>query len=357
MNTLSLPWLVLIFVAAGAAVWIAGIKLSDTTDVLSSRLGLGEALGGLILLAIATNLPEIAITASAALSHNLGIAIGNILGGIAIQTLVLVVLDAFGVRGRHPLSYRAASLTLVLECALVIAVLGVAVAGSQLPKDLIAYRIAPSGLLITVLWVAGLFLLKRAGEGLPWHESGQAPDNQGPPRGHAEKQKGQHATRANVSTARTAAVFGISAGVTLVAGVLLERSGEVISGDIGLSGVLFGATVLAAATSLPELSTGLTSVRLGDYQLAMSDIFGGNAFLPVLFLLASILSGTAPLPEAQNTDIYLTALGVLLTTVYLVGLIFRPTRRVLHMGVDSLVVLLLYLVGLAGLVAIAATTS
>ena len=31
--------------------WVAGVKLSDTTDVLSSRLGLGQALGGLLLLA------------------------------------------------------------------------------------------------------------------------------------------------------------------------------------------------------------------------------------------------------------------------------------------------------------------
>src|ERR687886_3031924 len=94
----SLPLVanVAIFASGAAAVWVAGIKLSDSSDVLSERLGLGQALGGLILLAIATNLPEIAITVSAALAHNLAIAIGNILGGIAIQTVVLAVLDALG---------------------------------------------------------------------------------------------------------------------------------------------------------------------------------------------------------------------------------------------------------------------
>jgi cation:H+ antiporter len=123
-----------------------------------------------------------------------------------------------------------------------------------------------------------------------------------------------------------------------------------------LSGVLFGATVLAAATSLPEVSTGLTSVRKEDFQLAVSDIFGGNAFLPVLFLLATLLSGKAVLPQAQETDIYLTAVGILLTAVYVTGLLFRPTRRVARMGIDSLVVMILYAVALAGLFAIAGNT-
>jgi cation:H+ antiporter len=349
-DSLSLPILLLIFAGAAAAVWIAGVNLSNTTDVLSSRLGLGEALGGLLLLAVVTNLPEIAITASAALSDNIGVAVGNILGGIAIQTVVLVALDVFGVRGPHPLTYKAASLVLVLEGALVIAVLTVVVMGTQLPSSLVFERIAPGGLLIAVLWVVGLLLLNKARSGLPWQERGEAPESQGQPRGHSKAQKAQ---RRGEGTGRAAAVFGAAALVTLAAGVVLERSGDAIAGDIGMSGVLFGATFLAAATSLPEVSTGITSVRLGDYKLAVSDIFGGNAFLPVLFLMASLLSGQAVLPQAQNTDIYLTGLGILLTTVYIWGLVFRPRRRIFRMGVDSLAVLVLYAVGIAGLVAVA----
>jgi len=183
MNSLPLWATALIFVGAAVAVWIAGIFLSNQTDVLATRLHLGSALGGVILLAIATNLPEIAITVSAAAGGNIGVAVGNILGGIAIQTVVLVVLDAFGRRGGPPLTYRAASLVLVIEGLLVVAVLMVVIAGTQLPAGLIAFRVAPGGVLIFVLWLAGLFLINRAHTALPWHESGQAPDGQPEPQG------------------------------------------------------------------------------------------------------------------------------------------------------------------------------
>ncbi len=93
-------------------------------------------------------------------------------------------------------------------------------------------------------------------------------------------------------------------------------------------------------------------MRNGDDKLAVSDIFGGNAFLPVLFLPATLISGKAVLPQAQSIDIYLTALGALLTLVFVTGLLFRPQRRIARMGVDSLVVLLLYLAGVAGLFAV-----
>ncbi len=103
-----------------------------------------------------------------------------------------------------------------------------------------------------------------------------------------------------MTTARAAIVFAAGAGVTLAAGVLLERSDAGIATHIHLCGVLFGSTVLAAATTLPEVSTGLASVRMGDYQLAFGDISGGNAFLPVLFLVASLLSGQAVIPAPTS---------------------------------------------------------
>jgi cation:H+ antiporter len=315
-------------------------------------LHLGSALGGLILLAIATNLPEIAITVSAALAHQLDVAVGNILGGIAAQTVVLVALDAFGVRVRRPLTYQAASLVLVLEGALVVLVLLVVVAGTQLPRSLLHARLTPDVVLIAVAWAVGLLLINRASGSLPWTDSGDAPDSQPEPRGNRRTKKEASATSAGVSTKRAALVFGVAAVATLVTGVTIERSGEQFFGDLGLSGVLFGSTVLALATSLPELSTGITSARMGDYQLAMGDIFGGNAFLPVLFLPATLIAGNAVLPSAGRSDIYLTALGAALTIVYMAGLIFRPRRQVLRMGADSIVVIVLYLVGIAGLVAL-----
>ena len=350
MSALSLPLLLLIFFGAATAVWFAGIRLSHATDALAKHYGLGQALGGLILLAIVTNLPEIAITFSGALKGDVSIAVGNILGGIALQTVVLVILDAWGLGRKTGLTYSASSLELVIEGVTVMAVLTVTVMGTQLPQSLIFLRVTPAGLAIVAVWLAGLWLVNHARKGLPWKDLGDAPGGQDTAAG-GEKSKAPPQPKLKLKAAQT--IFGIGAAVTLVCGVLLELSGEAIAQHIGMSGVLFGATILAATTSLPEVSTGLASMRLGDHKLAISDIFGGNAFLPTLFLLATLVSGKAVLPHAQKTDIYLTGLGMLLTAIYLIGLIFRPKRQIARMGLDSLTVLAVYALGILGLFAVA----
>jgi cation:H+ antiporter len=341
----SLPLILLIpiFIVGAAAVWFAGIQLSNSTDIIDSRFGLGEALGGAIFLAFATNLPEIAIVVSASLVHNMGIAIGNILGGIAIQTVVLVILDGFGVHRKGPLSSKAAALQIVLEGVLVISILVISIMGTQLPRSMIFARLAPGDLLIVMTWLIGLWLVNKARRHLPWHEQGRAPDTLPPVKKRDQKR------REKWSTMHALLVFTVAALITLAAGVALEESGAAIAIRIGWSSVLFGSTILALVTSLPEISTGLAAVKIGDYTLAFSDIFGGNAFLPVLFLPATLLSGQSILPQAQKTDIYLASLGALLTAIYIYGLIFRPKRQFFCLGIDSIVVAVVYSVGTIGL--------
>ncbi len=352
IESLSLPILLLIFGVCAVAIWLAGIKLTETADILATHFSLGEALGGLILLAIVTNLPEIAITVSAALQNNMGLAIGNILGGIALQTVVLVVLDVFGLGKKDPLTYRAASLILVLEGLMVITVLTLVVVGNQLKPSVIYMGISPVDAIIVLVWLVGIYMIGKARTDLPWHKLGTLPDSQKEKRGHSKKKKYDLAMKKGTSIRTVIFIFALCSLVTLIAGVGLEVSGDLIAKHIGMTGVLFGATILAAATSLPEVSTGLASMKLEDYQMAISDIFGGNAFLPVLFMIATVISGKSVIPQAHKTDIYLTGLGILLTIIYICGLIFRPRKQILRMGIDSFLVLIVYLIGLVGLLTI-----
>jgi cation:H+ antiporter len=349
LSSLPAALLVLIFVASAAVIWVAGIELSSTTDALDAHFGLGSAMGGLIILSIATNLPEIVITVTAAASGKLDLAVGNLLGGIAIQTLVLAVLDV-GVGARTTLTYIAASLLLVIEGVVVVAVTVSAIMAAQLPASVNVGGISPASVAIAALWVGGLFLIAKSRQNLPWKAVaiGAKPGNPPMTRPMPERHK-ERAFRSIVL------IFAAAALATLAAGVLIEESGSALASRIGLQGAVFGATFLAAATALPEVSTGLQAVRQGDYQLAISDIFGGNAFLPVLFLVADAISGKPTLAAAKASDLWIAGLGVVLTSVYLIGLVLRPQRVIARLGPDSIVAIGLYVLGIAGLLAIPST--
>jgi cation:H+ antiporter len=348
---MSFLFWVFVFAVATYAIWHAGILLVDATNIIDEQLNLGEALGGTILLAIATNLPEIAIMVSAALKGTTNVITGNLLGGVAIQTVLLALFD-FRLKGEIPLTRRAASPALMLEGLLVIAVLSVCIMGTQLPTPLIFERVTPEPFLITGLWLVGLWLVGWASRSCLWHDGADGEVSM-PMTASARPQNITSAgEKSGWSLSRACWTFSAAALLTLVAGVTLEWAGEAIAAHLEMGGALFGATFLAAATSLPEISTGLRAVRKGGYQLAVSDIFGGNAFLPVLFLPSTLIAGRAVLPLAQETDIYLTGLAILLTCIYLVGLIVRPKRKVLGLGADSAAVLIFYVAGMVGLFAI-----
>lgn len=337
MTGLSTPLLVLLFVAAGAVIWWAGALLASATDAIDAHFGWGEGLGGAVLLAVATNLPEVAIIVSGAWLHSLGLAVGNILGGIAIQTVVLVLLDGPGLRNRRPLSSLVPTLTIALQGLVLIAILMLCVVGALMPRTLVIARTTPAELAIVAAWLGGLWLTMHNQDRDAWRSARE------------ELAESTVVAPQRRPIGAVLGIFALGAFATLGAGLVLGLTGEAVGTRFHMSGVVFGATFLAATTALPEVTTGLYAVRAGRYELAMSDVIAGNAFLPVLFLLGTLLSGQALLPDAQGPDLYLTALGALLTAVYCIGVILRSERMLLGAGLDSLLVLALYLLGIGGL--------
>ncbi len=347
MSSVAVPLLVVVFVAGAVATWVAGVLLSKATDALDARLNLGDELGGLVLLAIAGSLPELAITIAAAAGGHLDLAAGNLIGGIAVQTMVLVVCDV-AAGPEHPLTFLVGRLTPVLEGLLVIVVVAGVELGSLLKSSTaIGGRVSPASLGIVVVWLVGLYVIDQSRKAPRWKVTmpGSSPGRR--------FRRDAHATAKHPytswSTARVALLFAGASAVTLVAGVALEETGNSLADHLGVNGVVFGATVLAVASALPEISSGIAAVRLGDNALAIGDVFGGNAFQVCLFLVADLVAGRPVLPAAGNQNAWLAALGVGLTAIYGFGIIGRPMRCRWRLGPDSLLAIAVFGFGIAGL--------
>jgi cation:H+ antiporter len=335
--------IILEFVIFGLVTWVAGIWLAHTTDVIDAKYKLGSAFGGILILGIVTSLPEIAVVITAALQKHYGIIIGTLLGGIAIQTAVIAIFD-FKSGAERALSYSAASLTLVLEACFVVLVTVASLMAIKTPVVIPHTAISLASVLIVVLWLVGLWVVFQARKGLPWKVEAIAGM---PGREHEERMDViDHPALKTASMPKVFGLLAVASGATLVAGYGLATTGNDIAGAFHISVGLFAATFIALAGALPNISTGIASIKMGDYSLAMSDIFGGNAFMPALFVICDLISGNAVLKNATSSDIWFAALGVLLTTIYAIGLIVRPKRVYFRLGIDSLFVVLLYITGI-----------
>jgi cation:H+ antiporter len=232
------------------------------------------------------------------------------------------------------------SLIPVLEALLVVVVLATVLAGAALPQSVNVGGASPTSIAAVVLWVAGLWVVSRTQKAPAWKI-----DMPGSEPGRAHRRMKHPAERrpyAKRSTAFVASVFAAASAVTLGAGVALQASGNVLADRIGLQGAIFGATVLAAATALPEISSGIAAVRLGDNQLAVGDILGGNAFQITLFLLADVLAGTPVIIAARRSDVWLGGAGLLMTAIAAAAVIARPKRTYLWLGTDSIALVAVY---------------
>ncbi len=320
---------------AACGVWIAGARIAACADEIARRSGLGEALMGLLLLAGVTSLPEIATSFTAAMADQPQLAVNNLLGSIAMQVAVLAVADA--VIDERALTSVVPDPVVMLQGALNISLL-TAVAIATIVGDVLVFGAG--------VWSWGLLLasgyafwkLSRSGGRRPWMV----------PEGSLPERKGGHAPEAVLrSTRRLAIVTAGLALAILVAGIVVARTGSAIAEQSGLGASFVGVAFVAIATSLPEASTVFASMRRGLYTMAISDILGTNILNVALIAgVDLIVSGEPVLGRVGAFATVATLLGILVTSLFLIGLTERRDRTVLRMGIDSAAVLVVYLGGM-----------
>ena len=71
-----------------------------------------------------------------------------------------------------------------------------------------------------------------------------------------------------------------------------------------------------------------------------------------LFLLADLIAGKPVLPYSGDLNAWLAGLGIVLTTIYCTGVIVRREGCVLRLGLDSMLVVAVFVLGIVGLVAV-----
>lgn len=336
---------VVLFLIAAYAVWIAGTQLAVVAEEISDRHQLGKDIMGLVFLAAATELPEIVTTMFAALQDQARLLLNNMFGGIAMQTAMLAIADLVAIN--VAITRFPSKPTPILEGVLLILILAV-LQGIILIGDTAVFgHVGIGAILLAGLYVWIIQLLRKQDRNSIWVpvEIPNVPTS--------ESAKGLLARIAGESNHALHRRFAMASAAILVFGILLVVSAEQLAVQTGLGTSFIGATLLAGSTSLPELSTTVMAVRLHSYTMAISNIFGSNLIMVLLILPADIAYVHGPLlQQADASASFALICGMVVTAIYVVGLIVRGSRRVMGMGYDSAAVLGVYICSLGVLYAL-----
>ena len=332
----SVILLLAIFALCATFIWIAGTRLTLYGDELSDRFNLSREFIGLIFLALITELPEVVTTITAARAGNAALVLGNMFGGITMQTAILAVADIFIVR--HALTSWPRKPNHALLGTLLIVLLAMLLAATFAGDITVMLNVGLAAICLSGLYPLVIGLLRRFDQKQSW-----APVDL-PEFAEGRINSSLPSKSLNQLPLRSLLLRGGLASLTiLVAGVILALSADALSEQTGLGSSFIGIFLLATATSLPEISTTFAAARIGAYTMALSNIFGSNLIMLALILPADLAYSPGPiLTQADPSAQFSLAIGVIVTAIYVAGLLIRRTPTWLGAGIDSWLVIAAY---------------
>lgn len=250
MPAAAIAWIA--FVGCAAAIAVAGTALCRIADRIAERTGLARGWVGLVLLGVATSLPELVTgISSARLARAADIAVGDVLGSVVFNLALLGVV--YLVAGPPPPAAAPARRAAGLPAAYGIG--GLMIAGAGLAsggEPSLAGLAIHSPLLVLLYGWAMRRLYAREASAAIRHE------------------------RALVMA--LAGRFALAALMVTTAATALPVVARHLAGLMGWSETAVGTLFVAGATSLPELVVTAAALRIGRPELAVGNLLGSNLF-------------------------------------------------------------------------------
>lgn len=325
------------FLISAAFIVGAGAVLTQCGDVISNKTKLGGLFVGTILIAGATSLPELAIDINAIRLESANMAAGDLFGSSLFNLLILAVLDLTHYSKGQMLSKSSASQALAATTSIALtAIAGIFVVLGDQMQNVTFLRLGPGSFVIFIAYIVG-FRIVYFGR------------KQG-----AKQEKGETDHENSLpfvgKLSLKAAVIGyiVAAVIILAAAPFLARAAKTLAEETGLGGTYFGTTFVALSTSLPEMVTTFSAVRLKSFDMAVGNIFGSNCFNMLLFAPLDLVDAGPLLASVSSSHAFTAFCVIIVTSSTILGQLYKVEKK--HfLEPDALLTIVLIAASLTGL--------
>lgn len=249
-TSFSIATLSVIFILALGVLVKSSDKLVDNAVTVSRELNVSEVVIGATIVSIGTTLPELSSSIMSVLNGVGSFALGNAVGSIITNTtLILGVGSFFGSIPIRRESLKKSMFLFILSLSLVI----ISITTKLLSNT---YRIPQwtGFILLFLVPVYSIYSFKNK---------------------HDIQRNETKVRNLRLILINVFSIFVFALLVTTSASILVDTV-TVIAQKMGVSEVVISSTIVALGTSLPELSTVITSVRKKAGAVAVGNIIGAN---------------------------------------------------------------------------------
>ena len=309
MESFSLPLLWGLLAALAGTILVSASQLTKNADIIAFKTGLGRSFVGVVLLATATSLPELATGVSSVLSiggaGGADLAAGDAFGSNLFNLLIIGLLDLMWRRGPLLSSLGSTPALVGVLSVVVISLGGIGILIHDNLRLAETWPISPISLVLIVVFVAALFAIFKEEQDSDSYE--------------------EQNIYSSASLTKATFVYATSALIVVVAAYFLAHTGDSLADKMGWEKSFMGTQFLALSTSLPELAASMAAIRIMAPELAITNLLGSNLFnMGFVLFLDDVAYTDGPLWSVVSPVHTVTAIiAILMTTAVLVPVISK----------------------------------